>query len=129
MDKATLVDVDIAAGKQVLQILDEAGFKVIVAFWLYTSEFEVWRLYIASPAVDTEGITKAYVQLLSALRSSEDPDLASRVTITVLSPKDKLIRAFRRTFARTTQVDGARLGSQVISDGVFVEQAYLYRVA
>jgi hypothetical protein len=129
MDKATLVDVDIAAGKQVLQILDEAGFKVIVAFWLYTSEFEAWRLYIASPAVDTEGITKAYVQLLSALRSSEDPDLASRVTITVLSPKDKLIRAFRRTFARTTQVDGARLGSQVISDGVFVEQAYLYRVA
>jgi len=79
--------------------------------------------------VNTEGITKAYVQLLSALRSSDDPDLASRVTITLLSPKDKLIRAFRRTFARTTQVDGARLGSQVISDGVFVEQAYLYRVA
>ena len=129
MDKATLVDVDIAAGKQVLQILDQAGFKVIVAFWLYTTEFEAWRLYIASPVVDTEGITKAYVRLLSALRSSDDSDLASRVTITLLSPKDKLIRAFRRTFARSTQVDGARLGSQVISDGVFVEHAYLYRVA
>ena len=129
MDKAILVDVDITAGKQVLDILDKAGFKVIVAFWLYTSEFEAWRLYIASPVVDAEGITKAYVRLLSALRSSDDPDLASRVTITMLSPKDKLIRAFRRTFARTTQVDGARLGSQVISDGVFVEQAYLYRVA
>ncbi len=129
MDKATLVDVDIAAGEQVLQILDKAGFKVIVAFWLYTTEFEAWRLYIASPVVDAEGITKAYFQLLSALRSSDDPDLASRVTITLLSPKDKLIRAFRRTLARTTQVDGARLGSQVISNGVFVEQAYLYRVA
>jgi len=124
-----LVDVDIAAGKQVLQILDQAGFKVIAAFWLYTTEFEAWRLYIASPVVDAEGITKAYVRLLSALRSSGDPDLASRVTITLLSPKDKLIRAFRRTFARTIQVDGARLGSQVISNGVFVEQAYLYRVA
>lgn len=129
MDKAILVDVDITAGKQVLDILDKAGFKVIVAFWLYTTEFEAWRLYIASPVVDAEGITKAYLRLLSALRSSDDPDLASRVTITLLSPKDKLIRAFRRTFARTTQVDGARLGSQVISDGVFVEQAYLYGVA
>ena len=55
MDKATLVDVDITAGKQVLDILDEAGFKVIVAFWLYTSEFEAWRLYIGSPI----GIPKA----------------------------------------------------------------------
>jgi len=44
MNKATLVHVDIAAGKQVVQILDEAGFKAIVAFWLYTSEFEAWRL-------------------------------------------------------------------------------------
>ena len=55
MDNPTLVDVDIAAGKQVLQILDQAGFKVIAAFWLYTSEFEAWRLYIASPVVDAEG--------------------------------------------------------------------------
>lgn len=130
MDKATLVDVDITAGKQVLDILDEAGFKVIVAFWLYTSEFEAWRLYIGSPIVDSKGIRRAYVQLLTALRSSDDPDLASRVTITLLSPKDPLIRAFRRTFARAVEVKrGARLASQVIKDGVFIEQAYLYRVA
>jgi hypothetical protein len=130
MDKATLVDVDITAGKQVLDILDRAGFKVIVAFWLYTSEFEAWRLYIASPVVDSKGIRRAYVQLLSALRSSDDPDLASRVTITLLSPKDPLMRAFRRTFARAVEVKkGARLASQVIKDGVFIEQAYLYRVA
>src|SRR4029077_9994653 len=48
MDKAALVDVDITSGKKILDILDKAGFKVIVAFWLYTSEFEAWRLYIAS---------------------------------------------------------------------------------
>ena len=126
-----MVDVDIATGKQVLQILDQAGFKVVVAFWLYTTEFEAWRLYIASPVVDAEGITKAYFQLLSALRSSDEPNLASRVTITLLSPKDKLIRAFRRTFARAVEIKdgGVRLASQVIKDGFFVEQAYLYRVA
>jgi hypothetical protein len=130
MDKAILVDVDITAGKQVLDILDKAGFKVIVAFWLYTSEFEAWRLYIGSPVVDAEGITKAYIRLLSALRSS-DPDLPSRVTITLLSPKDPLIRAFRRTFARAVEIKdgGVRLPSQVIKDGFFVEQAYLYRVS
>ncbi|HXA05181.1 MAG TPA: hypothetical protein VNY30_10105 [Bryobacteraceae bacterium] len=130
MDKAALVDVDITSGKKILDILDKAGFKVIVALWLYTSEFEAWRLYIASPVVEAEGITRAYLRLLSALRSSDDPDLASRITITLLSPKEPLIRAFRRTFARAAEVkDGVRLSSQVISDGVFVEQAYLYRVA
>jgi hypothetical protein len=130
MDKAALVDVDITSGKKILDILDKARFKVIVAFWLYTSEFEAWRLYIASPVVDAEGITRAYLRLLSALRSSDDPDLASRVTITLLSPKDPLIRAFRHTFARAAEVkDGVRLSSQVIKDGVYVEQAYLYRVA
>jgi len=71
MDKAALVDVDITSGKKILDILDKAGFKVIVAFWLYTSEFEAWRLYIASPAVEAEGITRAYLRLLSALRSSD----------------------------------------------------------
>ena len=126
MDKATLVDVDIAAGERVLQILDRAGFKVRVALWLYTSEFEAWRLHIASPLVETEGLKNAYVQLFSALRSS-DPDLADSVTITLVGTRDRFIRALRRTFRMTRSVHGMRLGGNVI-DGVFVEQAYVYRI-
>jgi hypothetical protein len=120
MDKATLVDVDIAAGERVVQILDRAGFKVRVALWLYTSEFEAWRLHIASP------LKNAYVQLFSALRSS-DPDLADSVTITLVGTRDPFIRALRRTFGMTSSVHGLRLGGNVI-DGVFVEQAYVYRI-
>jgi hypothetical protein len=126
MDKATLVDIDIAAGDRVLQILDHAGIKVNVAMWLYSSEFEAWRLYIASPLVDTEGPKEAYVRLLSALRSS-DPDLATAVTITLVSPKETLIRGLKRAFGTTRRVHGMRLGSNVI-DGVFIEQAYVYRI-
>ena len=65
MDKATLVEADIAGGERVLQILDQVGFKINVALWLYSSEFEAWRLYIASPVVDADGPKKAYVRLLS----------------------------------------------------------------
>ncbi len=126
MDKATLVDVDIAGGERALQILDRAGFKVSLALWLYSSEFEAWRLYIASPVVDTEGPKKAYVRLLSAIRAS-DPDLTTAITITLVSPKDPLMRALRRTFGTTASVHGMRLGGNVI-DGMFVEQAYVYRV-
>src|SRR5712691_8812523 len=123
MDKATLVDIDIKAGERILQILDTAGFKVNVALWLYSSEFEAWRLYIASPLVDTEGPREAYLQLFSKLRSAE-PDLASAVTITVVSPKDRFIRSLRRNFGTASSVHGMRLGGNII-DGVFVEQAYV----
>ena len=127
MDKATLVDVDIAAGKQVLQILDQARFRVSVALWLYSSEFEAWRLYLASPLVDTEGPKKGYLRLFSALNSS-DPDLGSKVTITLVSPKDPFIRPLRRMFGRAIEVnEGTRLGGHAM-DGMFVEQAYLYRI-
>jgi hypothetical protein len=126
MDKATLVDIDITAGERVLQVLDQAGFKVSVALWLYSSEFEAWRLYIASPLVDTEGPRQAYVRVLSALRAS-DPDLSSAVTIALVSPKDPLIRGLRRIFGTTRSVHGMRLGGNVI-DGMFVEQAYVYRI-
>jgi hypothetical protein len=126
MDKATLVDIDITGGERVLQILDRASFKVSVALWLYSSEFEAWRLNIASPLVDTEGPKEAYIRLLSALRAA-DPDLTANLTITLVSPKDPLMRALRRTFGTASSVHGMRLGNNVI-DGLFVEQAYVYRI-
>jgi hypothetical protein len=126
MDKATLVDIDITGGERVLQILDRASFKVSVALWLYSSEFEAWRLNIASPLVDTEGPKEAYIRLLSALRAA-DPDLTANLTITLVSPKDPLMRALRRTFGAASNVHGMRLGNNVI-DGLFVEQAYVYRI-
>jgi hypothetical protein len=126
MDKATLVDIDITAGERALQILDRARFKISVALWLYSSEFEAWRLYIASALVDTEGPKEAYIRLLSALRAS-DPDLTANLTITLVSPKDPLMRALRRTFGTASSVHGMRLGNNVI-DGLFVEQAYIYRI-
>jgi|SRR5579871_2078876 len=126
MDKATLVNIDIAGGERVLQILDQAGFKVNIALWLYSSEFEAWRLYLASPVVDVNGPKKAYVQLLSAIRSY-DPDLTSAITITLVSPRHPLMRALKRSFGETASVHGMRLGGNVIG-GIFVEQAYVYRV-
>jgi hypothetical protein len=126
MVKTTLVNIDIAAGERVLEILDQAGFRVNVAMWLYSSEFEAWRLYIASPLADTEGPKQAYVRLLSAIRSS-DPDLATAVTITLVSPKEPLIRGLKRTFGTARSVHGMRLGNNLV-DGVFIEQGYVYRI-
>ncbi len=126
MDKATLVDIDVTAGERVLQILDKARFRASIALWLYSSEFEAWRLHIASPLVDTVGPKESYIRLLSALRAS-DPDLTANLTITLVSPKDPLMRALRRTFGTARSVHGMRLGNNVI-DGLFVEQAYIYRI-
>ena len=52
------------------------------------------------------------------------PDLASALTITLMSMKDPLIRALRKAFGMTSSIYGMRLGGNVIN-GIFVEQAYI----
>ena len=50
-----------------------------------------------------------------------------RSQITVVSPKNPVIRDLRRLFGKTAPVEGMRLGGQTIGDR-FVEDAYVYRV-
>ena len=127
MDKATLVGIEIEAGKNLLKLLDKAGFKVVAALWLLLPEFADWRLWIASPDVDSEGIKAAYWKILSAWRTAPETERVDFAQINVVSPKDPLIRELRHRFGKTASVEGMRLGGQTIGDR-FVEDAYVYRV-
>lgn len=49
-----LTDEMIIAGKQYLQQIDTV-MPITACFWLYTQEAEVWRLYIVTPLIATEG--------------------------------------------------------------------------
>jgi len=126
MDQATLVGLDIEAGKRVLRYLDEAKFKVRAAFWLFSSELQDWRLWIATPVVDQTGKRGAYLRLGDVLRAVE-PELLVHPVIHLVSPKEKLIRSLRRLFGKTASVEGMRLGNNLI-DGTFIEDAYVYRI-
>jgi len=48
-------------------------------------------------------------------------------TLTILPMSDPFIRELRRTFAKTKNVEGMRLGGQTIGDR-FVEDAFVYQI-
>lgn len=126
MDQATLVGLDIETGRRILRHLDEASFKVSAAFWLLSPERQDWRLWVATPVVDKVGKRDAYLRLGDILRDAE-PELLVHPVVQLVSPKDKLIRGLRRIFGKTASVEGMRLGSNFI-DGIFIEDAYVYRI-
>ena len=127
MDKATLVGFDLEAGRELLRRLDQTEFKVVAALWLYLPEFGEWRLWIASPVVDEEGIEGAYRRIQAILLKNSKRIPIDLAQITAVSPKDPFIRGLRRAFGKTASVEGMRLGGQPIGDR-FIVEAYVYRI-
>jgi hypothetical protein len=88
------------------------------------SEEEPFRLLLGSPLYDKLGHEKAYLKLAHAVI----PEVNSpRAHVTLRGTRDPLIRALRKMFSKTANVDGMRLGGQMIG-GVFIDDAYVYRI-
>jgi hypothetical protein len=126
MVKRALVSPDVDLGSQVVRTLDAAGFPLTVALWSFNDEGGEYELVMGTPLYDKEGQKQAYLKLLSAL-SPLDQRVVHNLRMRLLGHKDPLIRALRRTFAKTASVEGMRLGGHAIG-GVWIDDAYVYRI-
>ena len=126
MDKTTLVSVDLDRGAQILRILDDAKLNVRVALWLYSPDYEDWRLVLSSPQFDAGDPVHAYGLVHDALEAAGVP-LEKTPPIMILRMNSSFVRILRRIFGKAKSVEGMRLGGQTIGDR-FVEDAYTYRV-
>ena len=131
MVKAALVEKDLAEGKRLIEALKEskpgwASFRVRAAFWLYRNEWDEWRLVIATPLLEEKGRLATYAHLRRILGSIQS-DLP-RQKISIVSPQDPLVRAFRGALRIAPNPDGVRFTGSVVGD-TYVEDAYLYRLA
>jgi len=124
MDQATLVNPDINAGRDALAALDAAQIKPVVALLMVSSDYDDWRLTLASPALDQTHPLRAYEQVTAVLRGRF---VYSLPPLLILPLKDPFIRELRRMFGKTKEVDGMRLGGQTIGNR-FIANAYVYRV-
>lgn len=126
MDKAALVDFDVKAGAEILDILDRAKLRMSVALWAYLSEYEDWRLVLAGRPFNTRGLKDGYALVHDTLsgagiRPSKTPPLM------IFPMTDPFIAALRRFFSKAASVDGMRLGGHVIGNR-YLEDAYVYRI-
>ncbi|GAG05740.1 unnamed protein product, partial [marine sediment metagenome] len=90
MDKTVLVEKAIEDGKKLIEALDKADFQVEAAMWFYLPDSDEWRLFIASPFVETNGPTEAYGFIQPVLANLKLSEISLR-NISVLSPKHHLI--------------------------------------
>lgn len=135
MDKSTLVENVIKAGKELLDKLDKDGFDVKAALWYYLSEPAEWRLILASSTVDKEGPKKAYEKIQSQIReleqhykkTNEHFDL-SLENISVVSPNNNLIKLIKSVIkTKKGVISNLRFTRNVINN-VLIEDAYIYRI-
>ena len=128
MDRAILVEPKIKIGEELVQLLDFSQFPMDAAFWLFMSEPERWRLIIASRLVDSKGPKAAYREIQSVMSQWSERAKLSLDEISVVSPKDSLIKALRKAEKAGPTLTGTRMSRSAI-DGVYIEDAYIYRLA
>ncbi len=124
MADSTLVGFDVAAGDKVLKALDQAGIDLAVALWAKTSDYDEPRLFIASPAFDSDSKLEAHSRVANAVQ----PQFTwSAPNIVILRMRDRFVMSLRNIFGGTLSVNGMRLGGQSIGDR-YVEDAYVYLI-
>jgi len=127
MDKSALVSVDLETGSEILEILDRANVKIGVALWAVFPDYYDPRLVVSARRFDSLGTRKAYGLANESLDAAESPPRKTPI-IMILPMTDPFIRGLRRIFAKAKDVEGMRLGGQMIDDR-FLEDAYVYRIS
>lgn len=131
MVKTSLVEHDLNEGKKLLEALDRpkpngTSFRVKAAFWLYRPESMGWRLILATPLVDEKGRLATYAHLRKILDSIQPMNLSTH-NISVVSPRDPLVKAFRGALRIAPDSEDVRFSGAMVG-GTYVEDAYLYRL-
>lgn len=124
MDKATLVGVDIGTGTKVIKALDATQFKVNVALWIISPDYDDWRLVLASSALDQGHPLKAYEKVTEILQGNR---IFMQPPILILPMRDPFISDLRKAFGKAADVAGMRLGGQSFGNR-FISDAYVYRI-
>ncbi len=100
MDTAVLVKTEREAAWQLLEALKQENFPMTAAYWQYLPDYERWRLYIATPLVETSGSIAAYSRLQELINSfpEETADGFSVSNISLLKPDARQIRTLQQEF-------------------------------
>lgn len=102
-DKTSLSEADLVAGRRLIDALARRGIEVAAAMWLLLTDQKVWRLYLASRYVETEGPLKLYRIIEDTLREEGIP--ISTWDVAVTNTKHEMVHGWRRR--QRGRADGA----------------------
>jgi hypothetical protein len=126
--KEQLTDAMIDAGAALVQQLDTMGVPTTAALWLFISELNEWRLFVASPEVATIGPRAVYAKVQQALNQLGDKALTAPLSVVrLLDADDELVRTLRFAVRTGPGLSRLRFTKSAIN-GHYIEDALIYRV-
>jgi hypothetical protein len=122
MLKTILVKQLIGDGERLVAALESRRLPMDAAFWYHIPDLLRWRLFIATPLVESSGPRAAYVIIQETLTALQ-PHSLSLSDVSVLSPQESAFQRIRLEMERS----GLWTTSRDQGDVVF-EDAYVYRL-
>ena len=127
MAETILVNSDIEAGRELVRVLDESGFPVTAAAWIYFPDVQEWRLVIRTPKA-AGNLQQAYLELAHAMDAKGD--LRGRidlVRVKLVPPSDRMLEAIGKVMS-VPGLGTIRFSKNVIN-GIYIDDALIYRLA
>jgi len=124
----TLTKEMIAAGKRLLEVLDEERVNPAASLWFYYPEYERWKQLIAESELGNRGPMILHRQIREVLEARKDelPDL-QLFDVVLVKPDEPLLRLLRKAIRPRTGVSGIRFRNNVVN-GTVIEDTYVYRL-
>ena len=110
------------SGEQLLRLLRKRRFPFRAALWIYLSEAEEWRLFLAVPRARAQGPKKLYTRLQGVL--AQESDLLPLSALAIVDARDPLMYAVGPGIEVGDAV-GHQFSSGIIN-GRYFENAYVY---
>lgn len=130
MAATSLVRADVTAGLQLITILDQGGFGVVAALWLFLTDAEKWKLIVAYKGSNKE-LEEKYLEAATLISNWRKDNPAGAIldlsNVRITASDDPLITGLKRIM----RVDGTsevRFSNNLI-DGIYVEDALIHRLA
>ena len=118
----------IGAGVKLIERLDQLESNVQAALWLFLPEEKIWKLMIISPLVKTDGPRSFYKHILDANKKADESEsIISLNDVGVADTSIPLISLLRIAISTGGGIGGIRFSKDTIN-GVFIEDAYIYRI-
>jgi len=124
--KETLTEEMKSLGASLTRTLDAAGWPIVAAFWYFESDFNRWKLMLASPRVESDGRKDLYMAVIDALEVLHLPRTILN-HVRAVAPDHPVVRALASAFQTGWTITGIPFSRQAI-DRSIIEDAYIYRV-
>ena len=123
----TLDQSDIEEGRKLIDALDGSDLQVAAAFWYYMDGPETYRLVVATAYYDKYGPQKTYEKIEEVIRKGQHSIDLRWDAVSAIGLDSELYKVLNRAASAGNGMKGKRLTQSVV-DGIYIDDAYLYRV-